>query len=106
MIATDPVDDCTFWYTGDYAAAGGVRQSRIVSFRFADCATDLEITKTVSPAHPVAGQEIVYTITVTNDGPIAAQNVIVEDELPAEVNYLADTDTCSGVAVAEVTPCC
>jgi uncharacterized repeat protein (TIGR01451 family) len=100
-MTVDPVDDCTFWYTGDFATAAGVRQSAIASFRFADCATDLEITKTVSPAHPVAGQEIVYTITVTNDGPIAAQNVIVEDDLPVEVNYLADTDTCSGVAVGD-----
>jgi uncharacterized repeat protein (TIGR01451 family) len=98
-MTVDPVDDCTFWYTGDATAANGSRQSRIASFRFADCATDLEIGKTVSPAHPVAGQEIVYTITVTNDGPIAAQNVVVTDVLPAEVNYLTDTDTCTGVAV-------
>ena len=98
-MTVDPVDDCTFWYTGDATAANGSRQSRIASFRFADCATDLEIGKTVSPAHPVAGQEIVYTITVTNDGPIAAQNVVVTDTLPAEVNYLTDTDTCTGVAV-------
>ena len=98
-MTVDPVDDCTFWYTGDATAANGSRQSRIASFRFADCATDLEIGKSVSPAHPVAGQEIVYTITVTNDGPIAAQNVVVTDTLPAEVNYLTDTDTCTGVAV-------
>jgi uncharacterized repeat protein (TIGR01451 family) len=97
-MTVDPVDDCTFWYTGDFAS-GGTRQSAIASFRFADCATDLEITKTVSPAHPVAGQEIVYTITVTNNGPIAAQNVTVEDVLPGAVNYLADTDSCTGVGV-------
>jgi len=94
-LTVDPVDDCTFWYTGDATAAGGFRQSQIASFRFSDCATDLEISKTVSPAHPVAGQEIVYTITVDNDGPIPAQNVVVTDVLPAEVEYLADTDTCT-----------
>jgi uncharacterized repeat protein (TIGR01451 family) len=102
-LTVDPVDDCTFWYTGDATAANGSRQSRIASFRFSDCATDLEISKTVTPndppEHPNAGEEIVYTITVHNDGPIAAQNVVVSDTLPAQVNYLANTDTCTGVPV-------
>ena len=96
-MVVDPIDDCTFWYTGDYATT--VRQSLIASFRFSDCATDLEISKTVSPAHPNAGEEIVYTITVTNDGPIGAANVVVTDQLPAAFNYLANTDSCTGVAV-------
>jgi uncharacterized repeat protein (TIGR01451 family) len=96
-LTVDPVDDCTFWYTGDYVTT--IRQSAIASFRFADCATDLEITKTVEPAHPVAGQEIFYKITVKNNGPIPAANVVVTDVLPAAVNYLANTDACTGVAV-------
>lgn len=100
-MTVDPVDDCTFWYTGDSTAAGGFRQSSIASFRFSDCATDLEISKTVSPTHPVAGQEIVYTITVKNNGPIGAASVVVTDQLPLRFNYLANTDTCSGVAVGD-----
>ncbi len=95
----DPVDDCTFWYTGDATAANGSRQSRIASFRFSSCATDLRITKVVIPSHPNAGEEIVYRITVYNDGPINAQNVVVTDVLPAQVSYLANTDACTGVAV-------
>jgi uncharacterized repeat protein (TIGR01451 family) len=102
-LTVDPVDDCTFWYTGDYVTGTTFRQSAIGSFRFSDCATDLEISKTVTPndppEHPNAGEEIVYTITVHNDGPIAAQNVVVSDTLPAQVNYLANTDTCTGVPV-------
>jgi uncharacterized repeat protein (TIGR01451 family) len=98
-MTVDPVDDCTFWYTGDSTGAGGFRQSSIASFRFSDCATDLEISKTVDPTDPNAGEEIVYTITVANNGPIGAQNVVVSDVLPAAFNYLANTDACSGVAV-------
>ncbi len=98
-LSVDPVDDCTFWYTGDATAANGSRQSRIASFRFDDCATDLAITKTVSPEHPNAGEEAVYTITVDNQGDIPADNVVVIDELPPEVDYLTDTDSCTGVAV-------
>ncbi len=96
-MVVDPIDDCTFWYTGDYAT--NIRQSVIASFRFASCATDLSIAKTVSPSHPNAGEEIVYTITVHNDGPINAQNVVVTDVLPAQVAYLANTDACTGVPV-------
>src|SRR5262249_10292071 len=39
MLAVDPVDDCTFWYTNEYYAASSARgwQTRIGSFRFALC---------------------------------------------------------------------
>jgi len=36
-LVVDPADDCTFWYTADYVAAGGVRRSRIGTFRFDNC---------------------------------------------------------------------
>jgi hypothetical protein len=36
MMAVDPVDDCTFWYTQEYYATTSARgwQTRIASFRF------------------------------------------------------------------------
>ncbi|HNX21893.1 MAG TPA: DUF11 domain-containing protein, partial [Bacteroidales bacterium] len=46
-------------------------------------AADLAITKTASTSNPCAGQQVTYTITVTNNGPLAAQNVVVTDQLPA-----------------------
>ncbi|MET0714701.1 MAG: DUF11 domain-containing protein [Mycetocola sp.] len=96
-MVVDPVDDCTFWYTGDYATT--LRQSRVASFRFSDCATDLRITKAVAPSQTGAGQQADYTITVYNDGAVGATNVVVTDPLPAEVTYQSDTDSCTGVAV-------
>jgi uncharacterized repeat protein (TIGR01451 family) len=96
-MVVDPVDDCTFWYTGDYATTQ--RQSRVVSFRFADCATDLRITKTVEPSQTGAGQQADYTITVYNDGAVGATDVVVTDPLPADVTYQSDTGSCTGVAV-------
>jgi uncharacterized repeat protein (TIGR01451 family) len=48
--------------------------------------SDLSITKTGS----FDGSQIVYTVTVTNDGPDDASGVVVTDNLPAEVTYVSD----------------
>jgi len=106
-MSVDPVDDCTFWYTGDYKSAGGpfLRQSRIASFRFSDCSADLAVTKTASPDPATAGEQITYTISVSNNGPLDATDVIVVDNLPAGFIYVADNvsgDEC-GVADQIIT---
>jgi hypothetical protein len=38
----DPADDCTFWYTGEYATSGSSWGTRIASFRFPDCGGSVE----------------------------------------------------------------
>ena len=59
---------------------------------------DLEIVKVVSNKNPKFGEEITWTITVTNRGPSDAKNVKVTDKLPsglifygANGNYDKDT---------------
>jgi uncharacterized repeat protein (TIGR01451 family) len=56
---------------------------------------DLGVTKTVDNASPSAGDTIVYTVTVNNNGPGTATGIQVEDALPAGVSafQLADSDT-------------
>ncbi len=44
---------------------------------------DLEVVKTVSNKNPKFGDEITWTITVTNNGPSDAKDVNVTDKLPA-----------------------
>jgi len=95
-LNVDPVDDCTFWYTNQLNGSFG---TQIGSFRFSDCGTDLAIRKSVSPADPIAGDEAIYTITVSNLGAVGASSVVVTDTLPTNVAYLANTDTCTGVPV-------
>lgn len=46
---------------------------------------DLSVSKTAQPAVAVAGELLTYTVTVTNNGPDSAQNVIVYDEIPPEL---------------------
>jgi uncharacterized repeat protein (TIGR01451 family) len=59
---------------------------------------DLQITKT-GPAQPVSSDEnITYTITVVNDGPSSATNVLVRDPIPTGTE-LTTASTSQGAAV-------
>jgi uncharacterized repeat protein (TIGR01451 family) len=53
---------------------------------------DLSITKSDSPDPVVAGSQLTYTITVTNNGPSTADAVKVTDPLPAGTTYLSGVD--------------
>src|SRR5438270_2980403 len=46
MMAVDPTDDCTFWYTQEYYATTSDRgwQTRVGSFKFPTCAPPLTIS--------------------------------------------------------------
>jgi len=55
---------------------------------------DLRLQKRANDSSPSAGDEILYTVTVTNDGPDDVADAIVIDELPAGVSYVGDTDGC------------
>ncbi|NIT28630.1 MAG: DUF11 domain-containing protein, partial [Candidatus Aminicenantes bacterium] len=51
--------------------------------------SDLSITKTDSPDPVAIGENITYTLTVTNNGPSIANGVTVTDTLPVEVTFLS-----------------
>ena len=59
---------------------------------------DLKITKGVDTPTPDVGSDIEFTLTVTNDGPSEAANVIVSDLLPSGYTYVSDTGGGSYVA--------
>jgi uncharacterized repeat protein (TIGR01451 family) len=91
----DPVDNCTFWYTNEYVDANGDWRTRIGAFRFPSCnPVDLAIFKTADRVVVPPGEELFYTLTVRNNGPDNATNVVVTDTLPAGVTFIVATDTC------------
>jgi uncharacterized repeat protein (TIGR01451 family) len=51
---------------------------------------DLEIVKTVDDATPGEGDTVVFTLTLTNNGPRNAAQLEVTDALPAGVTYVSD----------------
>jgi len=75
---------------------------------------DLAVTKTGTPNPVLAGNNITYTITVTNNGPAAAATVTLTDTLPANTTVVSistpagwtcpapsgGTQTCTNASVA------
>jgi len=53
---------------------------------------DVQVTKSSVPNPAVAGERIYYTLTVTNNGPNFAPNVVVTDTLPAQVTFELDSE--------------
>jgi hypothetical protein len=63
-MAVDPSDDCTFWYTNEYQAAGADNHwsTRIASFTFPGC---VGFTLSSSPSALTVGSGSQGTVTVT-----------------------------------------
>ncbi|WP_162258698.1 DUF11 domain-containing protein, partial [Lysobacter sp. Root96] len=51
---------------------------------------DLVMAKSVDNATPVVGTSVVFTLTVTNNGPSASAGVSVADLLPNGYTYVSD----------------
>jgi uncharacterized repeat protein (TIGR01451 family) len=51
---------------------------------------DLELSKSASPNPATAGDQLYYTLTVTNHGPNDVSDVSVTDHLPSQVSFVTD----------------
>jgi uncharacterized repeat protein (TIGR01451 family) len=65
---------------------------------------DLAIVKTVSPEAVVSGDEVVYTLQVTNNGPDAADGAVVTDPQPVGLDCSTGTLTCGSETGGTVCP--
>lgn len=68
------------------------------------CSTEAELAlaKSVSPTTVAPGDNAVFTLTVTNNGPGAAANTVVTDTLPAGLTYVSN-DCGAGYAAPTLT---
>lgn len=68
-----------------------------IFFRVCVGEADLALTKAGSPDPVTTGSDLIYTVTVTNNGPDAATSVAVTDNLPAETTFVSCSSTGGGV---------
>ncbi len=76
--------------SGDLTSSAGNSGPAVADLTVADAA-DLVITKTDSPDPVAAGAQLTYTITVQNNGPSDALDVVVTDTLPAGVTFVSSS---------------
>jgi uncharacterized repeat protein (TIGR01451 family)/gliding motility-associated-like protein len=57
--------------------------------------SDLELTKVVDNSTPLVGDNVVFTITVANNGPSEATGVVVTDLIPSGYTYVSDDSAAS-----------
>jgi uncharacterized repeat protein (TIGR01451 family) len=116
-VQSDPSINANYSYNGDFPNPPGEPGGAIVSppaskvsrYQFARlirplaAQADLEISKDDSPDPVTVGDNLTYTITVTNNGPDAAANVVVTDTLPSGVTFVSASPGC--VHAAGVVTC-
>ena len=69
---------------------------------------DVSITKSMTPAAPVPGDQVTYTLTVDNEGPSTATGVTVDDQLDAalsDVTVTTSQGTCDPVGAGNALAC-
>lgn len=94
----------------DFSTRNNGQNDHSLDFGFAEAVASLTISKTVSQDMAFIGDQLTYTITLTNDGDEDVTGVVVIDELPQGVEYeiasatSGDFDAASGEWDAGVIP--
>lgn len=55
---------------------------------------DLSVLESATPPNPQVGDSVTYTMTVTNNGPQTATNVVLTDTLPATASLVSAPPSC------------
>jgi uncharacterized repeat protein (TIGR01451 family)/gliding motility-associated-like protein len=81
----------TTYYAEAVSPEGCVSKERTaIEVRIKVCYADLEVIKKVlTPGPYKVGQEVTYSVTVNNLGPVDAKNVKVIDKLPASLSFVS-----------------
>jgi hypothetical protein len=69
MMAVDPLDDCTFWFTTEYynSVSQAGWQTRVGAFKLAACGTPVDTPPTATLTNPADGATVSGQVNVTAD---------------------------------------
>ena len=96
MMAVDPSDECTFWFTTEYiqTTGGAPWLTRIASFQFPSCASAPTLTPTSSPtATPSGTATTTGTPTFTRTATNTATNTPTRTNTPTSTRTPTITNT-------------
>jgi uncharacterized repeat protein (TIGR01451 family) len=99
-LSNAPVWDLHYDVSDDVLLAGTLGRGAWTITNLRDLTrltADLAISKTAAPDPVTAGSNLTYTITITNDGPDAAESVTVTDILPEATTFISCGATGGGV---------
>ncbi len=68
-MGVDPIDGCTFWFTGMYMPPGGQWRTRFASFRFDTCGT---------PTFTMAADNLSQGVCANSSTPVALQPITID----------------------------
>ncbi len=99
-INVDPSNG-SFWAANEFANTEATANwgTAVANFTISSPlpATDLAVAITAGPASPLdvstGAQQVTYSIVVTNNGPSAAQGVVLSDVLPAGASFVSMSET-------------
>jgi Putative Ig domain. len=103
MMAVDPIDNCTFWFTTEYMPSTGPApwQTRIASFKFPSCGGSISQAPTITSANATtftSGTLGSFTVTTTGSPPMSISEA---GTLPTGVTFVDNHD---GTATLSGTP--
>lgn len=68
-------------------------QSMLITIRTPEA--DLAVSQAAFPEPVTAGEPLIYTLTISNNGPDSVSDLVVTDTLPAGVTFLTASEGCS-----------
>ncbi|MET8982596.1 glycine-rich protein [Streptomyces sp. NPDC004539] len=95
LVASSAAPNSTLTRTGGIVVTGpndnvAANNTADAVVRTSGAVSDLAVTKTAAPTNVNYGENTVFTVTVTNNGPSDAANVQVTDQLPSGLTYVSD----------------
>ncbi|AUD02040.1 SdrD B-like domain-containing protein [Spirosoma pollinicola] len=92
LVVTPTKTGSVVYYAEAFKETGCVSDRSSITLTVGKCSADLAVVKQViTPGTYSVGQKITYSITVSNNGPITANSVKVDDMLPATLTYVSST---------------